>query len=48
MICKHILLIVFLNKSKLTVLHTVKGFQAMLCITNNSIKLSFVSTQLND
>ena len=29
-------------------LHTVKWFQVLLCITNNSIKQSFVYTQLND
>ena len=49
MIFKHILLITFLNEPKLILLHTVKGFQVLLCITNNSIKhLSFVYTQLND
>ena len=47
MICKHILLITFLNKPKLILLHTVKWFQVLLCITNNSIKHhSFVNTQL--
>ena len=49
MICKHILLITFLNEPKLILLHTVKLFQVPLCITNNSIKhLSFVYSQLND
>ena len=38
MICKHISLITFLNKPKLILLHTVKWFQAYLCITNNLIK----------
>ena len=49
MVCKHILLIMFLNEAKLILLHTVKWFQVLLCITNNSIKhQSFVYTQLND
>ena len=49
MIYKHILLITFLNKPELIFLHTVKWFQVLLCITNNSIKYqSFVYTQLND
>ena len=48
MICKHILLITFLNKPKLILLHTVKWFQVLLCITNSSIIQSFVYTQLND
>ena len=48
MICKHILLITFLNEPKLILLQTVKWFQVLLCITNNSIKhQSFVYTQLN-
>ena len=37
MICKHILLITFLNEPKLISLHTVKWFQAFLSIMNNSI-----------
>ena len=49
MICKYILLITFLNKSKLILLQTVKWSQVLLCITNNSIKHQlFVYTQLND
>ena len=50
MICKHILLITFLNEPELIVfLHMVKWFQVLLCNTNNSIKhQSFVYTQLND
>ena len=49
MICKYILLIAFLNESKLICLHTVKWFQVLLCISKNSIKhQSFVYTQLND
>ena len=49
MICKDILLIGFLNEHKLILLHTVKWFQVLLCITNNSFKhQSFVYTQLND
>ena len=45
MICKHILLIMFLNEPKLILLHTVKWFQVLLCITNNSIKhQSFIYT----
>ena len=48
MICKHILLITFLDKPKFILLNTVKWFQILLCITNNSIKhQSFVYTQLN-
>ena len=48
-ICKHILLITLLNEPKLIYLHTVKWFQVLLCITNNSIKhQSFVYTQLID
>ena len=47
--CKHILLIMFLNEPKLILLHTVKWFQVLLFITNNSIKHhSFIYTQLND
>ena len=38
MICKHILLIMFSNEPKLILLHTVKWFQVLLCITKNSIK----------
>ena len=49
MICKHVLLITFLTEHKLILLHTVKWFQALLCITNNSIKYqSFVYKQLSD
>ena len=49
MICKHILLIMFLNEPKLILLHTVKQFQVLLTITNNFIKhQSFVYTHLND
>ena len=47
--CKHILLIMFLKEFNIICLHTVKWFQVLLCITNNSFKLqSFVYTQLND
>ena len=38
MICKYIFLITFLNKPKLILLHTVKWFEVLLRITNNSIK----------
>ena len=49
MICKHILLITFLNKPKLILLQTVKWFQVLICISNNSFKhKSFVYTQLDD
>ena len=49
MICKYILLITFLNEPKLILLHAVKWFQVLLCITNNSFKhKSFVYTLLND
>ena len=49
MICKHILLLTFLINSKLILLHTVKWFQELLCISNNSNKHhSFVYTQLTD
>ena len=49
MICKHVLLIMFLNEPKLILLHTFNWFQVLLCITNNSIKhQSFVYKQLND
>ena len=49
MICKHFLLIAFLREPKLILLHTVKWFQILLCITNNSNKhQSFVCTLLND
>ena len=48
MICKYILLIAFLNELKLNLLLSVKWFQVLLYITNNSIKhQSFVCTQLN-
>ena len=49
MICKYILLITFLNKPKLILLHIVKWLQVLLCITNNPFKRqSFIYTQLND
>ena len=49
MICKYILLIMFLNKPKFILLHTVKWFQVLPFITNNSIEhQSFVYIQLND
>ena len=49
MICKHILLTMFFNEPQLILLYTVKGFQVLICITNNSIEhLSFVYTNLND
>ena len=49
MICKDISLITFLHEPKLILLHTIKQFQTLLCITNNSIKhLLFVYPQLND
>ena len=39
----------FLNEPELILLCTVKWFQVLLCITNNSFKYqSFVHTQLND
>ena len=37
MICKHILLITFLNKPKLILLHTVKCFDVLLCIINRYV-----------
>ena len=49
MIRKHILLVTFLNESKLILLLTVKWFQVFLCITNNSIKHQlYVYTQSNN
>ena len=49
MICKYISLITFLNEPKFILLHTIKSFQVMLGITNNSIKHQlFIHTQLND
>ena len=49
MICNQILLLTFLNEPKFILVHTVKWFQVLLCITNNSFKHhSFVYTQLND
>ena len=49
MICKHILLMKFLNEPELILLHTVKWFQVLLRICNNSIRhRSFVYTLLND
>ena len=48
MICKHVLLITFLH-SQSSFLHTVKWFQVLLSITNNSSRdQTFVYTQLND
>ena len=48
MICKHILLITFLNEPEFICLHTVKWFQVFLSNTNNSINYySFISSQLN-
>ena len=45
MIYKHFLLIMFLNEPKHILLHTVKWFQVLLFITNNSIKhQSFIYT----
>ena len=38
MVCKHILLITFLNELALHFLLAAKWFQVLLCITNNSIK----------
>ena len=35
MICKHNLLITFLNELKLILLLTVKWFEGLQCITNN-------------
>ena len=37
MICKNILLIIFLKEPELIFLHTVKRFQAFLLNTNKSI-----------
>ena len=49
MICKYVLLITFLNEPKLILWYTVKWFQVLLCITNNSSKYQlFVYTQLNN
>ena len=49
MICRHILLITFLNETGFIFLHAVKWVQVLLCINNNSIKhQSFVYIQLND
>ena len=48
MICKHIVDNI-LNEPKLILLHTVKCFQLLLCISENSTKhQSFVYTRLND
>ena len=48
MTCKHILLVKFLNESKLIPLNTIKWFQVLLCIIKNSINhQSNVSTQLS-
>ena len=45
----NILLIIFSNEPMLILLHTVKWFQILLCITNSSIKhRSFVYKQLHD
>ena len=38
----------FLNEPKLILLHIVKLFQVLLCITNNLFNQSFVYTQLNE
>ena len=47
MMCKHILLIMLLNDSKLIHLDTVTWFEVLLCISNVLIKnLSFVYTRL--
>ena len=49
MICKHILLITLLIEPKVIILHTVKRFHVLLCMTKDSIKhQSFKYTQLND
>ena len=41
--------VTFLNEPKLILLHTIKWFQVLLCITNNSIKHHlFLYSQLND
>ena len=49
MISLHILLITFLNEPNLILSHTVKWFQKLLYVTNNTIKhQSYVFTQLND
>ena len=46
MICKHILLITFLNKPQLF-LHTIKEFQVLLFNINNSTEnYSFVCTSI--
>ena len=37
-IYKHILLITFLNEREFICSHTIKWFQVLLCIANNSIK----------
>ena len=48
MICKHILLITFLNESTLILLHAIRCFHLFLSNTNNSIYYSsFVCAQLN-
>ena len=44
MICKHILLIMFLNEPKLILLPTVKWFQVVQCITKNSININHLFT----
>ena len=47
-ICKHILLITFLNESELIFYQTVKLFQALLFNTNYFIEhYTFIYTQLN-
>ena len=49
MICKHILLIKFLNEPKVILFHAVKWFRELLCITNKLFKhQTFVYIQLND
>ena len=47
MMCKHILLIKFLNESKLILLHTVKKFSKYSHISLTIQLKSFVYTQLN-
>ena len=38
MICKHIILITFLNKPKFILLHAVKWFQVFFCIMAQSAR----------
>ena len=44
----HSLKVICSHTSITIVLHRVKSFKVLLCITNNSIKQSFVYPQLND